>query len=52
MRCPVNLFGLKSMGYRALRDQSGDQTAEYGRFRQDLGCGKAVKSRGRGAKTI
>ena len=28
------------------------QTAEYGRFRRDLGCGKAVKSRGRGAKII
>ena len=28
------------------------QTAEYGRFRRDLGCGKAVKSRGRGAKMI
>ena len=28
------------------------QTVEYGRFRRDLGCGKAVKSRGRGARTI
>ena len=28
------------------------QSAEYGRFRRDLGCGKAVKSRGRGAKMI
>ena len=28
------------------------QTAEYGRFRRDLGCRKAVKSQGRGAKMI
>ena len=30
----------------------GCQTTEYGRFRRDLGWGKAVKSRGRGAKMI
>ena len=33
-------------------DCSDGPDCRYGRFRRDLGCGKAVKSRGRGAKMI
>ena len=29
-----------------------DQTAQCGHFRRDLGCGKAVKSHGRGAQKL
>ena len=34
------------------QEEESSQTAEYGRFRRDLGCEKAAKSRGRGAKMI